>query len=65
MGCSETKVKPLNTNSISAPKPLITVIDSDKPPSYPNSIHLTDFSEMYEVTVIIKRKPNEANIKFK
>jgi hypothetical protein len=62
MGCCGAKVKPLKTKTISEPKPLITVLDSDKPPSYPNSIHLTDFSEMYEVTVIIKRNKTKETI---
>ena len=54
MGCGATQVEPIKLNA--EPKPIITLIDADNPPEHPNSIHLTDFSDMTEVTVIIKRK---------
>ena len=59
MGCDASKVEPFSVKPTIQPEPKITVLDSDKPPSRPNMIHITDFSEMCEVTLSIKRKPKD------
>ena len=60
MGSGTTKVMPSSTsNSTVQAKPVIKLIDSNQnsPKQHPNGIYLTDFSEICEITVIIKRKP--------